>query len=199
MFKTGKKLEKLEESIITLAKRQEEQQAAVQQEMNHLGQEFRKHDLAISDMLDTWEEIREAQEEKTEDLQAELLEKTREEAEALREREDALTDALISCFDQIFDLSQAAEASGDGAWIRQLQLSENVMREKSLAAGLVITGNPGELFSYEIHEPVERLETDQADRHMTVARVYHRGYWLQGKMIRKARVAVYMQKEEQEE
>ena len=60
------------------------------------------------------------------------------------------------------------------------------------------TGRAGERFSYEIHEALEWIDTDQPDLDMTVAEVYRPGYWYLGRAVRKAQVAVYRTKTEEE-
>ena len=220
MAKTGKQLRKLKELLKAqaqqkqgdlqslkdqagetglLLKEQGEETARMLKAQNEeltrtlkgLTQTAGRHDMAIADMLDTWEEWREEQRRQTESLRNSLDQESRQATREMAERQDALKDALVAAVDQLFLLGSAAKNAGQDAWARQLQLAEAEVRAQALKAGLQVIGEPGEVFSYDLHEATEQIHTDQADRHMTIARVFSQGYWLNGRLLRKAKVSVY--------
>ena len=198
MFDTGKKIQTLNQSVDALreqlqAQHQEDGKTCqnLLQSMDTLQANVRKHDVAIGDMLDTWEEWREDQAKQTEALASALHDRLAAEADALRDRESGLVGALIAACDQFFVLRQAAESASDEAWQRQLFLAESAVTQKALRAGLQVTGATGDAFSYDLHKPAEKVETDRPDQHMTIARVFSRGYLFHGRLQRKAQVAVY--------
>lgn len=214
VFDTGKKIQALKEALTGQLREQKEaltetlrrQEDARREEtdtrtrqwtdaMDAVRGEIRKHDMAIEDMLDTWEEWRQEQADQAEALQRREAEQAREEAEALRGNQDALLALAETCCDQLFILKQAAAAAGDEAWLRQLALAETRVGEKALRAGFQTVGRTGDPFSYELHEPADVKETVEPERDMTLAGVYSQGYWYQGKPLRKAKVSVYQRKE----
>ena len=198
MFDTGKKIQTLNQSVDTLREQLQAQHQGdaearqnLLQGLDTLQASVRKHDMAIGDMLDTWEEWREDQAKQTEALTSALHDRLAAEAEALRARESDLVGALIAACDQFFILRLAAESASDKAWQRQLFLAESAVTQKALRTGLQVTGAVGAAFSYDLHEPAEKVETDRPDQHMTIARVFSRGYLFHGRLQRKAQVAVY--------
>ena len=202
MFATGKKLQKLQEQIdlqrnesSEFRRRYGEDTENLARGLETLRQAVQKHDMAIADMLDTWDEWREQQAEQADSLRDVLSQKTQAEIGVLREREETLLDGLITAYDQLFQLCAAADSSGNEIWRKQLRLAEAKLNEKCLRAGLQVTGLAGESFSYDLHEPLEKLDTALPDQHLTVAEVFSPGYWYHGKLLRKAKVSVYYLKE----
>ena len=209
MFGTGKKLDQLQQTVQGLINREEqkdkerkEQENGVLQriggQMENLAEAAGKQETAIEDMLDTWEEWQEKLEAQAGNLQGKLLEKAEKELADKMRQEHILLEMTVSAWDQLFNLKLAARNAGDETWLRQLKLAENGLKEKAMHAGLQQTGRAGERFSYEIHEALERIDTDQPDLDMTVAEVYRPGYWYLDRAVRKAQVAVYRTKTEEE-
>jgi molecular chaperone GrpE len=56
--------------------------------------------------------------------------------------------------------------------------------------GVVAFGNKGELFDPALHEPVETLAVETIEEDNRVTRVHQKGYSLNGRIIRPARIAV---------
>ena len=200
MFGTGKTLDQIQQMLQELIsnedrkKPNEQERAALQrisEQIADMAEAAGKQQTAIEDMLDTWEEWQEKLEAQTENLQSRLLEKAEKELADRSNQEGNLLETAITAWDQLFHLKLAARNAGDETWLRQLLLAENGLKDSARHAGLQQTGCEGEVFSYEIHEAAERIDTDQPERDMTVAEVYQPGYWYQGRAIRKARVAVY--------
>ncbi len=199
MFETGKRIQQILELMKTQQKESEtnqkkrtEQSDRIAQNLMETAQAVQKHDMAIADMLDTWEEWREELSSQWGSMQERQAEQARDEAEAIRKQADAFLGGMITACDQLFLLRKAAENARDIAWSRQIGLAEAEVHAKALQAGLQITGKVGEVFSYDLHEPIERIESDHPEQHMTLAKVYSQGYWIQGRLLRKAQVAVWL-------
>lgn len=209
MFGTGKKLlalqELLEEMNGRLGAKQDEARALQEktgeqlertaETLADMKEQVGAHDMAIADMLDSWDELQEEQRKQVSSLQARLLEQCQKEAEELRNREEVLVEAVAACREQLFHLRKAAEASGDEAWGKQLGLAEGLLREKALKAGLQEVGQVGEAYSFDLHEIVDAADTEDPALDQTIAAVYTPGSWYRGKMLCKAKVSVYRRRE----
>ena len=211
MFGTGKKIDQLQQCLqqwIDRTEQREKQQAKdrdacendrlrlICDQMNQLADAAGKQETAVTDMLDTWEEWQDRLDAQAESLQKRLLEKTERELAEKAEQERSLLEMTVSAWDQLFNLRLAARKAGDTSWQRQLELADNALKEKARYAGLQQTGRVGEPFSYDIHEAVERIDTDQPDADMTIADVLVPGYWYRERALRKSRVAVYCFRQE---
>ncbi len=166
----------------------------IREKMGHMEETIGKHDMTIEDMLDEWEELHETQHREMESVQRQLMLKQEKELKDYAGRESALLDMTILAWDQIYTLRNAAEQAKDASWVQQLKMAENLLREKAIHLGVERTGTPGEPFSYDIHEPMMRVDTDDPGKDMTVAAVYTPGYWYRGNVYRKAQVEVYRMK-----
>lgn len=202
MFGTGRKMDQLQQTVQELINREEQKDKErngqegiilqrISDHMEGFAEAAGKQETAIEDMLDTWEEWQEKLDAQTDSLQSKLLEKVERELADKTRQERNLLEMTVSAWDQLFHLKLAARNVGDETWFRQIALAENGLKEKAMHAGLQQTGCAGEPFSYEIHEAVERMDTDRLDLDMTVAEVYKPGYWYQGGAVCKAQVAVY--------
>lgn len=152
-----------------------------------------KHEMAIEDMLESWEEWQE----KLRDQEARQAEREKTDAAAFLRREKALVKLLMDYHDQFFALRRAAEEAGNAAWSRQFSASMDSLSEGLALAGVQMIDQPGAAFSYALHEAIEAVETPDQALDMRVARVYSCGYVYQGNVLRKAKTAVYRYKEKQ--
>ena len=108
MFGLGKiqeRLERMEGSLLSMERENRESAEALSARLSDLRGAANKHDMAIADMLDTWEEWREETRESRSDLSARYQEEARETAR----KEKALLEALIDLHDQFYALKRAAE------------------------------------------------------------------------------------------
>lgn len=202
MFDTGKKIDRLQQSLQQWFSREEQKGEGLKAQEDgaflKIAEQMEKLTIAageqassVTDMLDTWEEWQDRQAAQAESLQVRLLEKAEKELAEKAGRENTLLEMAVSAWDQLFTLRLAAWKTGDESWQRQLELAESILKEKAAHAGLQQTGLAGERFSYEIHEATERVDTDQRAADMTIAEVFSPGYWYRGQLLRKSRVAVY--------
>ena len=179
-----------------------------------------RHDMAIEDLLDTWEELQGKQEEKFGELSSAVLEAAARERREAEKREKALLDLVICSQDIFFNLRRAAAASGKvqtgqetavevklenapGAqevpanrkltesWIRQLDIAEQKLAGARLPAGFLVVGEAGVPVNFDVHEIVEVLPTEKEEKSHTVAEVYAPGYVYMGRVLRKAQISAF--------
>lgn len=190
MFGLGKiqeRLERMEGSLLAMERENRESAEALSVRVSDLRGAANKHDMAIADMLDTWEEWREETRESRSDLSARYQEEARESAR----KEKALLEALIEFYDQFHALKRAAEQANDLVWKRQLELAEEKMSGKCALADLQIIRAKDIPVNYDLHEVVGVETTDNRNQAMRVAETYLCGYVYRGKVIRKAKVAAF--------
>ena len=180
-------LARLERRILFSDQERRETAGAVSRQISDLCAAVKKHDMSMTDMLETWEELQQEQREETEKLRAALSGQTQKEAAAYEQRETALLELVISCHDQLYALRRTA----DSVWGRQLDLVEEKLSDGRLLAGLQVIDQKGVPVNYELHEVLNTVETADAGQAMRVADVYTRGYAYHGRVIRKAGVSAY--------
>ncbi len=162
-----------------------------------LGEKINRHDLAIGDLVDSMEEMMTEQRERQEALSDALGERAEREAKEAKRREEKLLALAIACEEQLFALKTAATVSEDDAWQRQIESAEEKILSTAVPAGFQRIDRAGEAFSYDLHEAIETRETEDSGKAMKVAEVYTCGAMYQGKVMRKAKVAVYQRREEE--
>lgn len=150
-----------------------------------------KHEMAIEDMLESWEEWQE----KLETQEARRAEREKNDTAVLQRREKALVRLLTDYHDQLFALRRAAEEAENASWNRQFSTAMDKLSEGLALAGLQVIDRPGGAFSYALHEAIEVIETSDEALDMRVARVYSCGYVYLGNVVRKAKTAVYQYRE----
>lgn len=201
MFGNGKRIEAMkgamDEWVSLSEKRDRELKTEITEGFNLLAEQIKslsenagKHDMAIEDMLDAWEDRQRQEEEREAWAQRKEEERLNAERNEALARESAFLETICCVWDQLFNLRTAAEKSGDESWTRQLALTEDILGEKAQSAGMARTGVPGERFDYDLHEAVERVRTDKEEENMTVAAVISPGYRYGGKVLKKALVMV---------
>ena len=183
-------LQALESQQKTLEKLQAEQEA-VRVETAKSAAALNRHDRVIEDMLDAWEELRDAQEAQINRLQSETAEERKQQTEEIRLREETLLRTVTGLYDQLFILRQTAKQTENEIWKRQIDMMADRQTEALALAGIQVIGQNGDQFSYTLYDAVETLETDQVEQEHRVAEVIRCGYVYQGKVIRKAQVAVW--------
>ena len=147
-----------------------------------------KHDVVLEDLSDTLAELREQETDVLAQLHEELdlLREERLQAEQ-KDREKLMT--LLMEYENHL-LSIEFLLSENEEWKKQFALIHQKLKQKSLAAGVVLLGEEGEPVDYEVHEVIDVRKTDRMERDHRVAQVYERGCQYHG-MIRKARVSVW--------
>ena len=150
-----------------------------------------RHDMAIEDLLDSWEELQAEQREEVRDLRGAQTEALQQEVRERTEREDALLRLVVSYHDQLFALSRAASAVQDARWERQLSLVSEKLSAGRMAEGLQTVDAPLVPVDYALHTVREVVETQDPALDGRVAELYSCGYLYRGRMLRKAQVSAY--------
>ena len=148
------------------------------QEIGQLRASANKHDMSIEDMLETWEE----QEEKEEEL--------RNTIKNLQETEQKLLSVFEIYMDHFFDMKHFAETR-DEEWVRQMKLMDVQSEHCRKLSGLEVVDRPLVQVDYDLHEVIKVVPTEDAELGQKVASVYRCGYLYKGKVMRKAQVCVY--------
>ena len=136
-------------------------------------QKIDRHDMAIEEMLEEWEELRGSRKELS------LM--------ALECKELVLLSAIQ--YEQLRAL--LTTAGEDNPFGRQIALSMKKMLEALQDKGIYLTGKTGEPVDYGLHEVIDTTDAQRPELHGMVARVYECGVLYKGQIIRKARVSAY--------
>ncbi len=130
------RLQVLENAASSSAEENAQSAERVARRLAELSGAANRHDMAIEDLLDSWEELREKQTQEAQALSSALQDAAAREQKEARARETALLKALLSAHDQLFALQKAAAEAGAEDWLRQLALAEQKLEETRLPAGL---------------------------------------------------------------
>ena len=214
MFDTGKRLTRIEVQLQKLTEQSSREQGdrkhqetaermlagleTLRAEMSETEAAVNRHDRVIEDMLDAWEELREDQREQITQLEKEAREARKLRTAEAQRQADTLIRTVIGLYDQLFALRETAAQTGNEIWRAQIDRMLEQQTEALALSGIQVTGRAGDRFSYELHEAIQTLETDQDDRDYRLAEIIQCGYLYQGKVIRKARAAVWRMREEKE-
>ena len=196
--RTQRNLNRLKDWIVFSEKKRRENEMAAEMRldkldrtMSELREAVGKHDLAIADMLDSWDEWRQSREEEDSSLLEAAKEKARQEREESRKRESALVSLAAVCFDQFHMLRRSAEDAGDQIWLRQLELAEEKLSAERLLADFQVIDSVGCEVNYQLYEIAAAVDTEDPNLAMKVADVYTPGCVYRGKVLRKAVAAAY--------
>lgn len=115
------------------------------------------------------------------------------------EKEQAFL-ALISCIrEQLYlleqNLTEDASLSEEkkAAWRQQFLIMNREASGFMAPCGITEVGNPGDPIDYDIHNILNTIETPDESKANTVAKVYGRGLFCGGRLVKKADVAAYRQ------
>ncbi len=148
------------------------------QNINQLHTAVQKHDMAIEDLLDEWEE-------KKSDEQG-IQDRFREHAHT----EKLLLDLFEAYQEQFWNLKRFAEATG-GKWSKQVALMEQNLQRSLQQCGIRIIQERGAKVDYALHEIVEAVETTDPALDKKISDIYRCGYIYKGKVKKKAQAAAY--------
>ena len=157
----------------------------------------------LSSGMERWEKTLQLQTDSVEDLLDTMDSQSRGEMELeqqlseYKKKEKTLLELICLSRDQLWMVGQ--RLLGDQAWEDQFRMMNQETEGALRNADLRETGYRGQQVDYELHQVLKAVETDEKEKGNTVAQVYRRGWIYQGKVIRKAQVAVYRAKENEEE
>ena len=186
-----RQLESLENNQANLGKASSHTLEELSAGLKDLRDSANRHDMAIEDLLDDWEDLQEKQQKESRALAAALSASFERENHSLLEREESLLKLLMAYHDQLYALQRAADEAGADAWIRQFTLADNRLSEDCYPAGVQIVCSTGVPVNYAIHEVVDTVAAAVPAQDYLVADVCSCGYLYMGKVIRKAEVSVY--------
>ena len=133
-----------------------------------------RHDMAVENMLDEWEEMKEQDQEL---------------AEAKIETQK-LIETLSTYHDQFFILRKTL-GNDHPAWKSQLDMMEIILSQKRTPTGLEVIEQDNIPVDYALHEITGTVETHNEKQHGFIAEVLSPGYCYHGKIRKKALVTVY--------
>lgn len=147
--------------------------------LDGLHSDVHKHDMAIEDLLDEWDEKKSDEKE----VQAQLQEASQTET------------LLLSMFEtyqeQFWSLRHYADSNKDEAWAAQLALMEKTLERCRRSCAIDVIQDCGVSVDYQLHDVIEAVECADPALDKTVAEVYRCGYLYKGKVRKKARIAAY--------
>ena len=147
--------------------------------LDGLHSDVHKHDMAIEDLLDEWDEKKSDEKE----VQAQLQEASQTET------------LLLSMFEtyqeQFWSLRHYADSNKDEAWAAQLALMEKTLERCRHSCAIDVIQDCGVSVDYQLHDVIEAVECADPALDKTVAQVYRCGYLYKGKVRKKARIAAY--------
>lgn len=154
------------------------EEAGLSRELEQFGRKISRHDMAIENLLDMLEERQE------EELS------NRRRTQEQREEEEQFLGLFAAYQEQFWQLRSFLDGSG-AAWSRQAELMEQELAKSRRYCGIEEISQIGETVDYQIHEVIEVIDTADMAQDRTVAQVFSPGYLYQGRVRKKARVAVY--------
>lgn len=154
----------------------------LQQNINQLGIEIRKNNMAFEDVLDALEERtkREARDD--------------ERIHQLEESERQLLSLIVGYQDSLWQMKRFA-GQEESAWMQQLKMVEEKV-DLSIC-GIMIIKETDIGVNYQQHEVVEVKNTSDKEKAQKVAIVYNTGVIYKGEVLQKAKVAAYRYDEAQ--
>jgi len=168
------KFDSLEQNIIT----ENENLKEINQQISTLTSSVHKHDMAIEDLLDEWEEKR-----SDECSTQKLLKES-------GQNEQQLLELFEAYQEQFWNLKRFADTK-DEAWAAQMTLMEKKLEHCRQLCGISIIGESGIEVDYNLHEVIEAVDTSNPGQDKIIADVYHCGYIYKGRVQKKAAVSAY--------
>ena len=150
-----------------------------------------RHDMAIEDLLDSWEDLQKEQQAETRSLSASLSSLYHQDRTEFQSREKALLDLVMSYHDQLFMLQRAAEEAHMEDWNHQFALADTKLTNIRLPAEFQPICNVNLPVDYSLYEVVDLVPTADSFLDHLIAEVYSCGYLYRGKILKKAKVSVY--------
>jgi hypothetical protein len=185
------RLQMLEESTASHDGKSAQSAEQLALRVSELSSAANRHDMAIEDLLDSWEELQEKQKEETRALSAALTETAARQDKEARGREKALLELAMKAHDLFFGFQRAAAEAGSETWNRQLALAELKLAEARLPASFQVIDKAGVPICFAVHEVVSVIPTQDAAQDRLIAEVYACGYVYMGRVLRKAQVSAW--------
>lgn len=179
--KTQDSLTSLGQEIRDISRSHEQDSLAVgtdrlESAVEKLRSDVKHHNVAVEDMLESWEEFQGKQEE---------LQK----AISGMAAQDRIVQLCIAYEQQMHNIRRMAAEDPD--WKKQLELIEGQLQPAREKAGFVVTGKKGEAADFSLHEVIMVQDTDKEDLNGRIESVYEPGICWQGQVYKKAKVCAW--------
>lgn len=145
---------------------------------DRLHSDVHRHDMAIEDLLDEWEDKKSDEE----DVKEQLMEASQTEKLLL---------ALFEAYQEQFWNLRHYAASKDETWTAQLALMEKNLERFRRSCAISVIQDCGVHVDYDLHEIIEALDTKDPAQDKTIAEIYRCGYLYKGKVQKKAQACAY--------
>ena len=150
----------------------------ISQNLTNLQSSIQKHDMAIEDLLDEWEEKRSDEEM----VQKQLLDHQKNEKQLL---------TLFEAYqEQFFNLKRFLDTKNT-TWAEQIGLMEKTLEHYRQLCGIIMIEECDIAVDYDLHEVIEAVSTTDSSKDKTVAAIYRCGYLYKGEIKQKAQVSAY--------
>lgn len=146
--------------------------------IRQLQSDIRKHDMAVEDLLDEWEDQKTGQD----SLQKHIQESARTELLLLQLFESYQT--------QFWNLKHFASEK-DSSWSEQIAFMEETLGQYRSSCQISMIQDCGVAVDYELHDVIDAVRTSDPALDKTVAGIYQCGYFYKGTVKKKARVSAY--------
>ena len=192
------RLSRIEAALVEAERREKDAEGALGQRFQKLHAAVGQHDMAIENLLDGWEELREERKEESAALLDALDVQSRNALQTAQRQEQALLALAMEYHDQLYSLRRAAARLGNALWEKQFALAGEKLAEVRVGADIQVVGDAGIPVSYALHEVLDAVPTEDTELAGRVAEVYACGYVYQGKTLRRAKVSAYRLAETEE-
>lgn len=145
---------------------------------------IQKHDMALEDLLDEWEE-------RQSDNQA-----VQNQIQELEQNEVRLLELIDAFQEQFWSLKRFANTSQDATLSAQVELMEQALERSRLQCNVHTISECGVDVNYSLHEIVEAIDTDDPSLDKKIADIYRCGYIYKGAVKKKAQAAAYRLKKQ---
>ncbi len=146
--------------------------------ISQLHTDVQKHNMAIEDLLDEWDE------KKSDEAS---VRKSIQESE---HTEQQLLQLFETYQEQFWNLKHFT-ASKDNSWTAQIALMEETLEHCRQSCQISMIQEYGIKVNYELHEVIEAIDTTDPALDKIIADVYRCGYLYKGTVRKKAQVSAY--------
>ncbi len=150
----------------------------IDQDIGQLRTEVQKHNMAVEDLLDEWEDRKSEKD----SARKQMLE--------YEQSEKNLLELFESYQEQFWNLKRFTEQKEE-AWSAQTALMEQKLERCRKLCGISIIEECGGKVDYDLHEVIEVVDTAEQDKDKVVAGIVSWGYLYKGRVRKKAQVTAY--------
>ena len=150
----------------------------IDQNIGQLKAAVQKHDMAIEDLLEEWEDKKS----KKDDF--------RKRIQDCEQSENLLLELFESYQEQFWNLKRFAEKK-DETWSAQMTLMGQKLEYCRQICGISIIEESGTEVNYDLHEVIEVVDTTERARDRLIAEIINWGYLYKGRVKKKAQVTAY--------